>query len=191
MNVRHEFQPCTQPTSTRLPADPSAQHSDRGARVRGVLLTGAALAVLWAGLHADDPASWIIGAPTVILGAAASLLLPPATLPGLSAAGTLRFAGFVIMGIARGALDVAWRSVNPATLKPGMLLWHTALPEGSARRLFALMITLLPGTLTARLDGGILVVHTLDLGPATHAEIEALEARIAGLFNLSIRQEPV
>jgi multicomponent Na+:H+ antiporter subunit E len=189
MNVNHEFQPCAPPSDALASADPSAQRSDRGGRVRGALLTGGALAVLWAGLHADDPASWIIGGPTVVLGAAASLLLPPAALPRISILGALRFAGFAMTGILRGALDVGWRSLNPATLKPGTLIWHTALPEGGARRLFALMITLLPGTLTARLDGETLVIHALDRSAATRAEIGALEARVAGLFHLSIQQE--
>ena len=189
MNVSHEFQPCALPPKTRASADPSAQHSERGGRLRGPFLTGAALAALWAGLHADDPASWVIGAPTVILGAAASRLLPPANLPRMSIRGAIRFAGFVVTGILRGALDVGWRSLNPDMLKPGMLIWKTALPKGGARRLFALTITLLPGTLTARIDGETLVIHTLDRSAATRAEIGALEARVAGLFHLSTRQE--
>ena len=189
MNVNHEFQPCAPPSNARAVAEPPAQHSDRGVRIRGTLLAGGALAALWAGLHADDPASWIIGAPTVLIGAAASRLLPPPLCRGISIPGALRFAGFVMTGILRGALDVGWRSLNPTTLKPGMLIWKTALPEGGARRLFALMITLLPGTLTARLDGETLVIHTLDRSAATRADLGALEARVAGLFHLSIRQE--
>lgn len=183
MTVRHDFQPCAPLSAASAPAETPAPA--RGGRVRGALLTGGALAVLWAGLHADDPASWAIGGPTIVLGAAIALILPPANVPRLSAAGALRFAEFVVVGIARGALDVAWRSLALSSLRPGLMVWHTTLPEGGARRLFALTITLLPGTLTARLDDATLVVHALDRGAATRADLEALEARVAGLFRVT------
>ena len=186
MNVRHEFQPCAPPRPAEVATTPATRPAGR---MRGALTTSALLTVLWAGLNPGDVASWVIGIPTVMLGAAVSFLFPPATLPRISVPGAVRFAVFVVTGIVRGALDVAWRSLNLRALKPGLLIWHTALPAGGARRLFALTITLLPGTLTARLDGGTLVIHTLDRSTATRADLGALEARIAGLFRLDAREE--
>ncbi|ETX14255.1 cation transporter [Roseivivax halodurans JCM 10272] len=183
MNVRHEFQPCAPPPRS----EPAPARQIPG-RLRGAFLTGAALAALWAGLNAGDPASWVVGAPTVILGAAVTLLLPPAVPNPISVVGALRLAVFVAAGIMRGAFDVARRSLEPSSLRPGILIWHTALPEGGARRLFALTITLLPGTLTARLDGGTLVIHALERSAVTRADIGALEARIADLSGLSVQK---
>lgn len=180
MNVRHTFEPGVPPRPSGMTAAPAARPARR---LPGVLTTAAGLAALWAGLTPGDPASWAIGIPTAMLGAAASALLPPAALPRVSIPGTFRFAAFVIAGVVRGALDVALRSLAPATLKPGLLVWHTSLPEGGARRLFALTITLLPGTLTARLDGGTLLIHTLDRSATTRADLGALEARIARLVS--------
>jgi multicomponent Na+:H+ antiporter subunit E len=50
--------------------------------------------------------------------------------------------------------------------------------------LFAVAITLLPGTLTARIEDDLLTVHALNLSDTTHAELASLEARIAELYRL-------
>lgn len=153
-------------------------------RRRGAFVTGAVLIALWAGFHWDDPASWIVGLPTALIGGALMLLLPASSSPQISPLGGLRFAAFAIVGILRGAIDVSHRSLRPQTLRPGCLVWHTHLPEGRARRLFAVAITLLPGTLTARIEGCMLTVHALDLSDATRAELGTLEAHIAELYRL-------
>ncbi|KUF08742.1 Na+/H+ antiporter subunit E [Pseudoponticoccus marisrubri] len=186
MNVRHDFWPCADTPRPPLPAArPRPETPARSGRLRSFLVTGTALAALWAGLHWDDPASWVVGGPTVLLGAGATLLLPANPPPHLSAPGVLRFAGFAIRGVLRGAWDVCRASLRPGRLRPGCLTWRTALPPGRPRRLFAVAITLLPGTLTARLEGEVLIVHALDPGPATRAALAALEARIAGLYGLT------
>ncbi|SLN12148.1 putative monovalent cation/H+ antiporter subunit E [Roseivivax jejudonensis] len=191
MNARHDFQPCdlspTPPETVRETKHTSRTDGPRAAlrapgRVRSALVTGGTLAALWAGLHWDDPQSWVIGAPTVLLGAGAAALVPPSTPPRLSLRGALGFAAFAAVGVMRGAIDVSLRALRPHTLRPGRLVWRTYLPPGRPRRLFALTITLLPGTLTARLDGDTLIVHALDRGAGTRADLGALEARVAALF---------
>lgn len=88
----------------------------------------------------------------------------------------------------RGSIDVSRRCLSPKTLRPGCIPWQTYLPEGRPRRLFAVAITLLPGTLTARVEGGVLTVHALDLSEATHTELAALEARIAALYRIEHKE---
>jgi multicomponent Na+:H+ antiporter subunit E len=84
----------------------------------------------------------------------------------------------------RGAVDVSRRSFSPQTLRPGCLLWRTHLPKGRPRRLFAVATTLLPGTLTARIEDDTFTIHALDLSDVTRTELAALEAHIADLYKL-------
>ncbi|WP_068110767.1 Na+/H+ antiporter subunit E [Tropicimonas marinistellae] len=188
MKIRHEFPRDLHLQTDHLVILPRRPHreSDTPGRVRGMLGSGAALAAIWAALHWDDPTSWVIGLPTVVAGAAATCLLPVSPPQTFSVVGALRLAGFVFAGVLRGARDVSMFTLVPSRLRSGCLNFRTRLAEGRPRRLFALLITLLPGTLTVRLEGDQLTVHALDCGPAARADLDALEARIAGLFRLSL-----
>ncbi|MFT5624124.1 MAG: multicomponent Na+:H+ antiporter subunit E [Lentimonas sp.] len=157
-------------------------------RLRGALATSAMLIVLWAGFHWDDPSSWVVGVPTALIGGALTLFLPASAPLRLSPFGGLRFAIFALVGILRGAIDVSRRSLSPQTLRPGCLSWRTQLPKGRPRRLFAVAITLLPGTLTAKIEDDTLTVHALDLSDATRAELASLEAHIAKLYKLDHKE---
>ena len=66
------------------------------------------------------------------------------------------------------------------------------LPEdGPARSLFALCVSLLPGTLVANLGGPALLVHALDTGAPVATELAALEDAVAAMFSLELtRSEP-
>ena len=153
-------------------------------RLKSAITTGIVLVALWGGFHWDDPTSWTIGVPTALIGGALVLFLPASATLRISPLGVLRFAIFAIIGILRGAFDVSWRSLSPRTLQPGLIPWRTNLPKGRPRHLFAVAITLLPGTLTARIVDDVLTVHALDPSDATRAEIAALEAHIAKLYRL-------
>jgi multicomponent Na+:H+ antiporter subunit E len=153
-------------------------------RLRGALATGAVLIVLWAGFHWYDPVSWTLGFPMALIGAALTLFLPASAPFRLSPLEGLRFAKFAVVGLLRGAVDVSQRSFSPRTLQPGFLFWRTHLPEGRPRQLLAVAITLLPGTLTARIADDLLTVHALNLSDTTHAELASLEARIAKFYRL-------
>jgi multicomponent Na+:H+ antiporter subunit E len=60
------------------------------------------------------------------------------------------------------------------------------LPPGSARTLFIAVISLLPGTLSAELEGRRLRVHTLIQDPAVLENLRELEIRVAALFGLEL-----
>jgi multicomponent Na+:H+ antiporter subunit E len=180
------------PSPGRDPAPQSAATppTPRFGRVRRATLTGAWIAGLWAALHGvAEPASWVVGVPAVIAGGSVALLLPTDPPPHLSPRGALRFAGFAVRGVLRGAVDVALSALRPTGLAPGHVTLRTRLPEGRPRRLFAIAITMLPGTLTTRLEGDVLSVHALDLNGPVEAELRALEARIAGLYGLTLEGE--
>ncbi len=150
-----------------------------------VLVPAAAFTAIWWALNPGDPASWIIGAPAIVAATATGLLIPRPAAPPVSPRGALRFAGFFAIQTVVGATDVALRAFNPfARPQPGFMTWQTRLPEGAPRVAFANAITLLPGTLTARMEGDRFTIHLLDTRADPAPQLAALEARIAAMFAL-------
>lgn len=166
------------PESCTTPASPFR-------RVGCMLLPAGAFAAIWWALNPGDPASWLIGAPAIVAATATALLIPrPPALP-LAPWGALRFAGYFTVQTIVGATDVALRAFNPfARPEPGFMTWSTRLPDGTARLAFANAITLLPGTLTARMEGDRFTIHLLDTRADPAPQLAALETRIAAMFAL-------
>jgi len=143
------------------------------------------LALLWTGLAGPDPASWVIGAPVIALATALRFAFPPAGRVRVSPFGALRFVGWFAVASFRGATDVAGRALAwHVALEPGIRSYHTDLPAGAPRLVFINAITLLPGTLSAEINGGRIDVHMLDTRTDLAAELAPLEARIRALFGL-------
>jgi multicomponent Na+:H+ antiporter subunit E len=63
------------------------------------------------------------------------------------------------------------------------------VPKGQPRTLLVSAISLMPGTLTADVEGDELVLHLL--APEMEREVDALEARVAALFAPGERVEPL
>jgi multicomponent Na+:H+ antiporter subunit E len=161
------------------------------------LITAGVMTAVWAALLGDQPGSWVLGAPAIIGGTALAATVPgtaraPDTRARLSATGALRFAGWFAWQSVMGASDVAWRAMQPRLpIAPGFRTHVTTLPAGTARTLFANCITLLPGTLTADIDGPNLTIHMLDRRQNLTADLGALEARVAGIWALpSVQADP-
>ena len=156
-----------------------------GRALRRMAPPAAGLAAVWWLLNPGDPASWIVGVPAVAAGAAVALLFPDTPAPRRSLRASLRFAGYFARASVVGATDVALRAMRPSLdLRPGFIIWRTRLPEGVPRELFANAVTLLPGTLSARLEGDALTVHQLD--ERADPGLSALEARVAAMFRLDL-----
>ena len=144
-----------------------------------------ALAGLWGILTGGAAESWIMGAPAILLGTVLIFLHPAAPRWRLSLFGAVRFAVWFAFQSVHGASDVARRALAwRLPLAPGCRAYRTALPEGAPRLLFANAITLLPGTLTAEIEGDALVIHMLDTGADLDGDLAALERRVAALFAL-------
>lgn len=156
------------------------------AKSKDALVWTGVFAAIWWGLNPDDPASWIIGGPAILAASAVVVLIPRPTNAPISPAGAVRFAGFFAAQTVIGATDVALRAFNPMSRpEPGFLSWRTNLPEGAPRLLFANTITLLPGTLTAQLEGEVFTIHVLDTNTDATPQLAKLEARIAALFRFA------
>jgi multicomponent Na+:H+ antiporter subunit E len=123
----------------------------------------------------------------IAIAVAAALLvsarLPPRPAVRLSAGGVLRFLPFFAVHAARGGIDVALRALLPGRgVDPGYADYDIRIRHPAGRVIFANTVSLMPGTFTARLDGGRLRVHTLDAGADVAANLAAVERRVAGMF---------
>ena len=166
--------------STTMSSPPAAGHSGWRGWVRRVAL----VTVLWWLITGGDVAhSWVIGAPVVLLAAWLSRTLwvdPPLSLAGLA-----RFIPWFAYQSLAGAIDVANRALRPAMpLHPGLVRNHVRLPPGVCRVSLANVISMLPGTLSAELDGEDVVIHALDTRQDLHEMVIDLELRIAAVFGL-------
>jgi len=149
-----------------------------------------AFALLWLVLAGPSPASWLIGLPAVALATWASLRLAPPLPYRISLRGLLSFIGYFLVESLRGGWDVAMRTLSPRMrIAPGTNRYRCRLPEGLPVTLFAGCVSLLPGTLSQRLDGRQLSLHLLDASEQQEAEFRELERRIAAM--LGLQQENV
>lgn len=154
-------------------------HSVWPGRVRRVTL----FAVLWWILTGGAAASWLLGVPVILVAAWLSQTLwvdPP-----LSLGGVVRFVPWFAYQSLDGAIDVARRALRPAMpLHPGLVRHRLRLPSGVSRVSLANVVSMLPGTLSAELDGEELVIHALDTRQDLHEMVRDLEPRIAAVFGL-------
>ncbi len=139
--------------------------------------------VLWQVLAGFDTANWIIGIPAVLFTTALSLLLAPSAQYQIRVSGALRFIPFFLHQSFYGGIDVMRRALSPnQLLNPGLVSYTTILPKGAARIFFVNTISLLPGTLSADLDGNRVAIHTIDCDMPIWANIQGLEYHVAALM---------
>lgn len=147
------------------------------------------MALLWFALNGTDGKSWIVGVPTVILAAAVNFPFLPRGSWRWKLRGVLPMLWFFVKESYLGAYDVARRALAPSLpIAPGFVEYHCRLSSTSARLFFADLITLMPGTLSARANDSHIVVHALDVTSDVHASLKALEVRVAALFGARLEE---
>jgi multicomponent Na+:H+ antiporter subunit E len=105
--------------------------------------------------------------------------------------GAARFVPFFLWQSIRGGFDTALRALRPSLpIRPDLFAYRSRLPEGAPLTLFARSMSLLPGTLAARISGTEITVHLLDPGSGGRAALPVLEERIAQLFGVELRGPP-
>jgi multicomponent Na+:H+ antiporter subunit E len=134
---------------------------------------------LWAILSEGE--GWAVGVPVVFIATAASSLGTSSS--RWSPAGLVRFLPYFVWNSLRGGVDVAARALNPRLpIDPAVLRYEMRLESIQARVLMADTVTLLPGTLSADLQGSVLVVHVLNASSPILELLGVLEQRVADLF---------
>ena len=140
------------------------------------------LAVLWAILCEGE--GWIVGAPVILIATAVTSLGTSAD--QWSLAGIARFIPYFLWNSGRGAVDVAARALHPQLpVDPAILRYEMQLDSTAARVLMANSVTLLPGTLSADMEGNVLSVHVLNASGPAMDSLSALERHISA----TVRQD--
>ena len=146
--------------------------------------------VLWLVLAGASEESFIIGLPAILLAASTAVWLSGAKTNRLSIVRTIPFSLFFIRNSLMGGVDVACRAVLPRMpLDPGFLEYTVHLNSDSARVFFANAVSLLPGTLSANLQGDLLIVHVLDKSQSNELSLRRLERQVGKLFGLETNLE--
>lgn len=147
-----------------------------------------ACAVLWWVLSAGEPASWLLGAPVVVLSALAAAVLAPPARVRISLSGIAAFLPFFVWRSLAGGLDVARRALGwRLDIDPVLVTYRLrCLPDsGPARVVFLNILSLLPGTLAADIAGDAVHLHVLT-APARIDDLERLETHVARIFRISV-----
>jgi multicomponent Na+:H+ antiporter subunit E len=146
---------------------------------------GLLFSLLWWILTDGSVESWWVGVPAVSFAVIASIaLLPPLPLVWQE---LLKFTPFFLWRSLLGGADVAWRAFHPGMpIAPELIDYPLRLPPGLPRVILANIVSLLPGTLSASLDGQALKVHVLDSRGDFMTELKALEYRVARMCGASM-----
>lgn len=144
-------------------------------------------AVAWEILVGPDSASWVIGAPVIVVAVGLSFASGNRRSSALSLIGVGRFIPYFLwQSLRAGVLVVRAAFGNPRRLRPILQAYSTRLPEGPPRALFAGTVSLLAGTLAADLVGKQLLIHVLDAPLLDLDAIERLEQHIGRVFALDL-----
>lgn len=166
----------------------SARHTASIHLAKSLLLRAGVFATLWWILAEGSFLAWGVGLASVVLALIASLILLPPAPSRLSLLGAASFLVFFLLQSFSGGVQVARMALRPRPdLRPAVLDIPLRLPEGGARLLLAATLNLLPGTLSAGLEGGHLRMHVLDQRFPSESAVRAVETRIARLLSLSMQ----
>lgn len=146
------------------------------------------LLLLWLLLAEGNLASLLVGIPFIALAWWVYRIQRASNLISLSfsLSGAFRFLVFFLWESLRGGLDVAARVWRPRIpLSPAFVEYQVIFPDGPIRVVFLYTISLLPGTLSVKMDEhNCLKIHTLDASGDMQGELAKLEARVCDLFAL-------
>ena len=163
---------------------------NRTQAVRWFAAYAAIWSLLWWLISEGDPASWLVGFPTVLAAAGVSLWLAPVSAWQWKIRGVIPFAWYFGRASLEGGVDVAWRALHPRLpIAPGMIEYRTRLPQGTARVFFANALSLCPGTVSALMRDDRLTIHVLDLRQPVIARLGDLEQTVAVLFGAVLLPE--
>lgn len=162
-------------------------HQVKSGMLQAVVFRAVCFGLAWWALTGDASKTWALGVIVVALTVAASIyLMPPGG--GVALRALPGFIAFFVQNSIRGGAQVALMAIRPRpALSPAMLEMTLRLPDETSRVFLACTLNLLPGTLSAGLDGDRLVLHVLNRDMPIEAEVRSAEERIARLLRMELR----
>lgn len=137
--------------------------------------------LLWWALTDGTAGSWWIGAPAVAGAVIISVILVPPL--GLVWREVMGFVPFFLWHSLKGGADVARRAFHPRMpIAPELIEYPLRLPPGLSQVAMINITSLLPGTLSAEIEGQVLKVHVLDSRGDFLDGLNALEQRVGRMW---------
>lgn len=141
------------------------------------------LVALWMVLSGAESESLLLGAVSVALALAASLALSPVRGPSFSILALLHFLPWFLWHSIQSGVQVGLLAFQPRRmLTPAVVEVPLRLQEAGARNFLACALNLMPGTVTAGLEGPILLLHVLDDTQDVVPMVRTAERRVGRLF---------
>jgi multicomponent Na+:H+ antiporter subunit E len=145
-----------------------------------LLLRGAALLLVWWALTLGETSALGFGLGVTALVAWLSVRLFPPSGYRLQPLGLMLFLGYFLTRSVVAGLDVTRRLLSPALpVHPGEIIL-------TLRLLLANTLSLMPGTLSALLEGDQLTLHCLDTREPVEQDVRETERQVARVFGLSL-----
>lgn len=152
----------------------------RAALVRAVLFT-----VLWFAFTEGDLSGVFLAIAAIASATTVSLWVSPpeAGRERIRLAALPRFILYFLRRSVAGGMDVARRALHPRLpIAPTIVSYSLSGTGPRATLFFAHVVSLLPGTLSCRLEPELLQVHVLDGRAPVTAELARLQAEVERLY---------
>ena len=137
--------------------------------------------IMWWALTDGAAGSWWIGVPAVACAVIVSVALLQQA--GIVWREVVGFVPFFLWHSLKGGVDVARRVFHPRMpIAPELIEYPLRLPPGLPQVTLINITSLLPGTLSAEIEGQVLKVHVLDSRGDFLLELKALERRVGRMW---------
>lgn len=147
------------------------------------------LLLIWWALTEGDISGIAPGLLITLLVTFISLRLFPADKQRIQLISFITFMLFFIGRSVLAGIDVARRLLSPSLpVSPGYYVVNLSLTEGSPRWLLANTMSLMPGTLSVKLERNRLYLHCLDTRAPIEDNVSAVEDRVARVFGLVLKE---
>ncbi|GAB3538763.1 hypothetical protein GCM10027343_05270 [Noviherbaspirillum agri] len=157
-------------------------------KTRAFFLRALFYGAVWWVLTEGAPDAWALGIVCATLAALLSLYLHPPTPRRVMLAGIPGFVRFFLTHSLRGGVQVAAVALRPRlALRPAIVDIPLRLRDEPDQLFLAGVLNLMPGTLSAGLDGGHLQLHVLDRRMPIEEEVRNAEASVARLFGVPLQ----
>ncbi|MFT4808634.1 MAG: multicomponent Na+:H+ antiporter subunit E [Neolewinella sp.] len=147
----------------------------------------ALFSIFWILLTGWQPSSWGVGVVFIVMASSLSFFLTDKQQQTetwrINPTKSISFLFYFFVQSLRGGWDIAKLALIPQSkLSPGVITYHTDLVNES--HIFTLMqvLSLLPGTVSAKYQGSEITIHVLNLNSFDRTEIDDCQLRVSELL---------